>query len=220
MSLQITTIDLGIVNCYLIACDKEFFLIDSGFALRRKALEGALRAAGCQPGALRLALITHGDLDHTGNCAYLQEHYGAKIAMHSGDAGMAERGDMGVGRRPEGMRKLVFKISPFLLAFRSFSPDILLNDGDDLSAYGLDARVYHLPGHSSGSIGILTGEGDLFCGDLLYGSPNPSLHFIVDQPAQAHASLARLRTLNVRTVYPGHGGPFAFAAFLENYTPP
>lgn len=45
MSLQITRIDLGIVNCYLIACDKEFFLIDSGFALRRKALEGVRRAA-------------------------------------------------------------------------------------------------------------------------------------------------------------------------------
>jgi len=220
MSSKITSINLGIVNCFLIDSEAGFFLVDSGLALRRKALEGALLSAGCQPSDLRLALITHGDLDHIGNCAYLQQNYGVKIAMHPADAGMAERGDMGVGRHVTGTRKLIFKFLPFLLAYRPFSPDLLLNDKDDLNAWGLDAQVYHLPGHSSGSIGILTAEGDLFCGDLLYGSPDPSLHFIVDQPDLAQTSIERLKTLGVRTVYPGHGGPFDFDTFIKSYAPP
>ncbi|MCC7129912.1 MAG: MBL fold metallo-hydrolase [Anaerolineae bacterium] len=151
MSLKITRINLGIANCFLIDSEAGFFLVDSGLALRRKALEGALRAAGCQPSDLRLVLVTHGDLDHTGNCAYLQQDCGVKIAMHPNDAGMAEQGDMGIGRHVTGARKLIFKFSPFLLAYRPFSPDLLLNDGDDLNPWGLHARVYHLPGHSSGS---------------------------------------------------------------------
>jgi len=44
---------------------------------------------------------------------------------------------------------------------------MFLEEGQPLSDVGLDASVLHLPGHSKGSIGILTASGDLFCGDLL-----------------------------------------------------
>ena len=56
-----------------------------------------------------------------------------------------------------------------------FQPDVCLEDGDDLREYGFDAQVLHLPGHSNGSIGVLTAGGDLFCGDLLrnWGKPAP-----------------------------------------------
>ena len=40
--------------------------------------------------------------------------------------------------------------------------DLYVEDGYDLSAHGLAAQVVHIPGHSSGSIGVLTAAGDLF----------------------------------------------------------
>ena len=92
--------------------------------------------------------------------------------------------------------------------FETFEPDVLLEDGEDLSAYGLDARVVHLPGHSSGSIGVLTDDGDLFCGDLLVNVMGPSLHYYTDDLAQANESIRKLSDLGVETVYPGHGKPF------------
>ncbi len=92
-----------------------------------------------------------------------------------------------------------------------FEPDIFLEDGDDLSAYGIEGRVLHLPGHSRGSIGILTSEGALFCGDLLGNTRGPVLNTLVDDPAAARASLQRLRSLDVSLVYPGHGEPFPLA---------
>ncbi len=58
----------------------------------RDALEKELENAGCKPGNLQLIVLTHGDTDHAGNCAYLREKYGAQIAMHSDDSGMVERG--------------------------------------------------------------------------------------------------------------------------------
>jgi hydroxyacylglutathione hydrolase len=73
---------MGTVNCYLIKNDAGYILIDTAFPNNRAELEKELENAGCRPGNLRLIVMTHGDLDHTGNGAYLRERYGAKIAMH------------------------------------------------------------------------------------------------------------------------------------------
>ena len=139
--------------------------------LDRDELEGVLARAGCQPGDLELIVITHGDFDHTGNAAYLAKTFGAKIAMHPDDAGMAERGDMFWNRQSGG--DLIRTLAPLfstLFGFgrsQRFAPDLAIEEGYDLSAHGCDARVLSLSGHSKGSIGILAADGDLFCGDLL-----------------------------------------------------
>jgi glyoxylase-like metal-dependent hydrolase (beta-lactamase superfamily II) len=92
--------------------------------------------------------------------------------------------------------------------FEKFKPDILLEDGRDLSSFGLSASVVSIPGHSKGSIGVLTAGGDLFCGDLLRNmTGNPSFPMIDDMTA-ARASIDKLRKLPVKEVYPGHGKPF------------
>ena len=84
-----------------------------------------------------------------------------------------------------------------------------VDEGYDLSEYGLDAKVLHLPGHSKGSIGILTADGDLFCGDLFENRDKPVLSSIMDDLAAAKASVEKLKGLEVGTVYPGHGKPFS-----------
>lgn len=93
-------------------------------------------------------------------------------------------------------------------AFDTFEPDVYVEDGQGLTDYGLGATVLHLPGHTRGSIGVLTAGADLFCGDLLDSMGKPGLQFFIDDVAAAQASLERLRGLDVRTVYPGHGKPF------------
>ena len=82
---------LGSVNCYLIGSQAGYLLIDTGGPNQRLALEKGLADAGCRPGRLKLIVLTHGDFDHTGNAAYLREKFGAKLAMHAGDSGMAVR---------------------------------------------------------------------------------------------------------------------------------
>ena len=75
----------------------------------------------------------------------------------------------------------------------------------------------NLPGHSKGfSIGILTADGHLFCGDLLANTDKPALWSIIDDEDAAHASVEKLRGLDIDTVYPGHGRPFPMKMFLEN----
>ena len=215
MPHRITTITLplpyrlGNVNCYLVETGDAYVLIDTGCSNSRTDLDNELDGAGCRPGNLALIVLTHGDFDHAGNAACLRAKYGAPIAMHSDDVGMVERGDLFAGRK-KGPR-LVRLVAPVLFRFgrsQRFSPDLRVEDGQDLSGYGFEARVISLPGHSKGSVGVLTADADLFCGDLLMNTERPSLNSIMDDAAAADASVERLRGLGIRIVYPGHGVSF------------
>lgn len=205
---------MGSVNCYLSETEVGFILIDTGGPNNRKELIGELEKAGCKPGLLKLIVVTHGDFDHTGNAAYLRKVFGGKIAMDRKDIGMLEDGNMFANRKKPNvlMRKLMPVLSGFGREERC-TPDVLIEGGDDLSEYGFDARVISIPGHSQGSIGILTAVGDLFCGDLLVNTEQPALNSLMDDMAAADASLKKLENMNIGTVYPGHGKPFSFHQF-------
>ncbi len=200
---------MGSVNCYLIETDSSYILIDTGSSYSRKVLVRELENAGCKPGLLKLIVLTHGDFDHTGNVAYLRDAFGGKIAMHPDDSGMVELGDMFINRKKPNI--IIRKLLPVLSGFgksERFTPDLLVQDGDDLTEYEIDASVISIPGHSKGSIGILTAAGELFCGDLLENRDKPVLNPLTDDIAAANASLQKLGSMNIGTVYPGHGMPF------------
>ena len=200
-------------NCYLLEEDDGFVLIDTGQASELQRLVRELDAAGCHKGDLRLVVITHADSDHTGNAVFLRETYGAPIGMHELEAEAARTGRMRCNRKehPDKMPRLMRWIMPLAERFgkpKTFEADVILTDGQDLAEYGLHTSVLHLPGHTQGSLAILTEEGDLFCGDLFWNVRFPRLHLLIDDIPTAHASLERIRNLPVRKLFPGHGKPF------------
>ena len=89
---DIKTIEMTFVNAFLVKVNEGFVLIDTGLSMHWEKLESELISAGCLPDKLKLVIITHGDFDHTGNCAKLQEKYKCKIAMHKDDSLMVENG--------------------------------------------------------------------------------------------------------------------------------
>ncbi|MBZ0286983.1 MAG: MBL fold metallo-hydrolase, partial [Anaerolineae bacterium] len=174
---------------------------------------------GCKPGSLKLIALTHGDFDHCGNAAYFRKKFGSKIALHYDDQGMAQRGDMFWNRQQPNplMRGLVWLL--FRLGQEDrFTPDVFIEEGDDLAAYGFDARVIALPGHSKGSVGFLTAGGDLFCGDLLANTAQPDVWTVVDNPTAMQASVDKLKPYDIQTVYPGHGKPFSMSEFRAHHS--
>ncbi|NOK58915.1 MAG: MBL fold metallo-hydrolase [Chloroflexi bacterium AL-W] len=221
MTLEIKTITTPFifnitVNCHLVKTDCGFILIDTAKTGKRKAIEKELARLGCKPGKLKLIVLTHGDFDHCGNAAYLRAKFGAKVAMHADDNGMVEQGNMFWNRKTppflvRTMMGLIFKLDKA----DQFKPDFTIQEGDNLSAYGFDAKVIELPGHSKGSIGLLTRDSDLFCGDLLANTDKPAIWSIIDDPVSAHISVDKLKGLSINTVYPGHGQPFPMHEFWE-----
>ena len=213
MIKNIKTIILGGFNgnCYLLKTDKGFVLIDTGRKSKRSTLEKELVNEYCKPGNLDLIILTHGDFDHTGNCAYLREKYDTKIAMHQYDVGMVEYGDMFWNRQTGNI--IIKKLVNLFFKIRKFKPDFHLDENSDLSKYGINAKVLYLPGHSKGSIGILTTDKNLFCGDLFTNQKKPKPNSLVDNLNEFNKSIDKVKSLDINTVYPGHGQPFQMISY-------
>jgi len=212
MNESVLRLAFRMVNAYLIRADDGFILIDTGFRSNRKALDAALIGAGCGVGDLKLIVITHGDADHSSNAVYLRQKCGAKIAMHRAEIDAVESGNMFRSRGTLSPLRQLLK--PLMSLFRlkkgdRFTPDVLLAEGDRLIEYGLDATVYHVPGHTRGSLAVLTADGAFFSGDFLENRTRPSIATFVDDATVLRTEFERIKTLNIQTVYPGHGKPFA-----------
>ena len=210
---MIIRIEQNQTNCYLLKVNDGFILIDTGFTKHRQEIAEQMEKAGCTQGKLKLIILTHGDFDHTGNCTYFRDKHDCKVAMHSSDVGMVERGDFFWNRENRSITKILGKLMISLLRMNlkkedRFSPDILLEDMQDISDLGLDAKVIHIPGHSKGSIGILTNDGDFFCGDLFVNTSNPEKNKMISNVDEYESSIRKVRGFEIRTIFPGHGKPF------------
>jgi glyoxylase-like metal-dependent hydrolase (beta-lactamase superfamily II) len=124
----------------------------------------------------RYLLITHNHMDHTGALSKLKSRLDIPVAAHGADAD-----------------KLPLQ------------PDILLCDGDTVPFGDIELKVLHTPGHTPGSICLLTGR-YLISGDTIFpggpgktGSPE-ALRQIIE------SITSKIFVLPDDTqIYPGHG---------------
>ena len=215
---DITKIESGRANCYLVRTEHGFVLIDTGYAKDREIIDEALAQAECDE--LQLIVLTHGDFDHVGNAAYLRERFGCMIAMHQSDVNMVETGDMFSNRGMGRLKEAFVKVFAFFMRIRldkadRFSPDVLVEDGQSLAGLGFKATVHHLPGHSRGSIGLLTDQGHFFCGDLFTNVSSPKKSTLVSNHDDYAKSMEVIQHLDIKTVYPGHGTSFSQDALSD-----
>ncbi len=205
--------------CYAFLLKEErSILIDTGRPKDFAAIERSLLRHGVALADLSLILHTHGHWDHAGSTAQLRRLTNAPAAVHVADAPMVRRGDNGV-LRPTGLNGWLLKP---LLDGRcpGFEPDLLIDREIDLADFGVAARVVFTPGHTAGSISVLTNEGDLMVGDLLMGGyfggflrpHRPGLHYYAEDLAAVYASVRKVLGMAPRRIYPAHGGPFEPAA--------
>ena len=130
MPSEIKAIDLGSVNCYLFKTGDSYLLIDTGFSNKRTDLEKELESAGCQPGNLNLIILTHGDSDHAGNCAYLREKYGTEIAMHRSELDAVKSGDPVLNKKiKHNLKGIIVRIMLYFFKLKNsdrFMPDLFI----------------------------------------------------------------------------------------------
>ena len=206
MSLRVHSIQTRLARSYLIEGDEGLYLVDTGAPGSEEAVLRLMRELGRSD--LRLIYITHAHLDHYGSAAALRRITGAPVAIHRADADAMARGETRLGEI-RGWGRLIGVVKRLLetrMKPEGVRPDILLDDGDRLDKWGLDAKVIHIPGHTHGSSCLLV-EGRLaFVGDLL--STTGRLHaqrFFAEDWSKIPESLERLKALGVEWVYAGHG---------------
>jgi glyoxylase-like metal-dependent hydrolase (beta-lactamase superfamily II) len=174
-------------------------LIDTGPAGTVWRLLAEMKRAGVPPRDLQRIVLTHCDVDHMANAHRLQRITGAEVCAHADDAPYITGAQPLPG--PPVRRLLGATVG------RSVRPprvDRALREGDVLD--GL--VVLHLPGHTPGHIGVQAGS-VLVAGDTVSGGRRlrPAPRFLTWNEELARRSIARMATLDVDLLLPGHGTP-------------
>lgn len=198
-------------NCYLVQGAEGAVLIDAGPRGAAKKIIAGIEAAGVSPQDIRLIFITHGHLDHYGAVGEIKAWCGAPVATHYSEPFFSQdrRNALPPAQTLRGsiVRWLYLLLSP-LFPFAPLKPDILLEDGADLSPYGVDAHTILVPGHSPGSLAVVTTKGDAFIGDLFVNYSVPSQPIYLSDRKAWQQSYERIQALKPRMIYVGHGEPF------------
>jgi hydroxyacylglutathione hydrolase len=217
MGIAIHTIPLGFDNAYLVK-DQGTIMIDCGEPKKSKAFIKGLEEVSIKPEEIKLIVLTHGHWDHIGSAAEIKEITGAKIVMHQNEKRWLEESlkpmPPSVTAWGSVISKLVtWGIIPFK-HIRATKVDIILKDKEfSLNDYGIEGKVIHTPGHSSGSVSILLDTGEAFVGDLAVNKfplrLTPGLPIFAEDWPKLIESWQKLLDLGVKIVYPAHGDPFS-----------
>ncbi len=194
----------GNVNCYIVEDNDKAILIDTG---RKKYRDKILEK--CREFHVGLIVLTHGHMDHCQNAAYLANALHIPIAMNKKDLNLIPDNRKQALFAKTFLGKIVLSVS--LSSFEKdslevFEPKIYLENDDDLSEYGIAAKVVELPGHTKGSIGIKVDD-NLFVGDALMNMFYPTLSMLYADEQEMLSSAEYISELGDKTIYFGHGKP-------------
>ena len=180
-------------NCFVVGSesDKKGIIIDPG--ADAGAIMDAVRDTGL---SIDLIVATHNHVDHVGALRQVKEATGAPYAVHEADA-ESVMPDV-FGRMLGVMMSRSLKAPP--------KPDRLLREGDIIDVGGWHFTVLHTPGHTPGSICLLT-EDKVFTGDTLFRRGiGTTLMPGSSRPQLLNSIRTRLMALpDDTTIYPGHG---------------
>lgn len=224
-----TLLPIGAINSYVVRGDSTI-MIDTGpnNEYTFEFLKQELRRNETDISAIDRILITHGHVDHYGLAKQISKASGAEVFVHKADEDLVKdfegtfldkkdefRKEMSKCGIPERTLDLVEEFFDFLSRMTD-STDIsgYLEDGQRIDAGDITLKIIHTPGHSAGSVCLLSSEGILFSGDTLPREYSPSvvcpgagtLSAGLDEYLN---SLEKLKGIDAKEVYPGHGGPFS-----------
>ncbi len=211
---MVITIKCAASNCYLLKNDSRSagILVDAGLSADLGRLKKRLKAEN-----VRLILLTHGHFDHIGAAARLSEDLRIPVAMSREDFPLLTDPSLGRLHGSTVLGSLLAASACLTMnkrAFPPFIPSVWLRDGQSLSEFGVDARVVALPGHTKGSVGVLTSEKEFMVGDAMFNIFKATGARLYEDFEQMKRSLEVIKSSGAKQIYVGHGRPIDPAGSL------
>lgn len=191
-------------NATLVWCDetKEAAIIDAGGEVDR-----LLALVAQKQLKLTKALITHGHIDHAGGVAVLKEKTGVEVI------GPHEADSFWLNALGEQSRMFDFPEA------KPFTPDVWLQDGDEVSLGNSTLQVIHCPGHTPGHVVFYDSQAQMAqVGDVLFAGSIGRTDF----PKSNHQDLINSITQKLFPLgadvefIPGHGPNSTFGAEMRS----
>lgn len=202
---DIHRIRCGNGNCYIVENGTSGILVDTG---KKEFLDKVLQA--CRAYSIKLLVLTHAHFDHAENAARISDTLGIPIGMQENDCNLICSNASQSLSAATILGKIVLSASLREFSVRTipeFKPHVLLQDGDSLSSYGIDAKIVALPGHTDGSIGVDVEQTHLMVGDALMNMFYPTVSMLYHCRSDMLRSAKKISNLGNRTIYFGHGKP-------------
>jgi glyoxylase-like metal-dependent hydrolase (beta-lactamase superfamily II) len=184
----------------------ELVLIDTGAGIRWERLVGNIEKLGFDPAHISTIILTHCHFDHIGAAVKLRERFGSRLVMHNLDAELVEAGDQRL------TAAFCFKVilEPFLIDLKLYHEEEQLRVGSHV------LTCLHTPGHTPGSISVLTemgGKRILFAQDI--GAP--LLPEFDCNPFTWVESVEKLYALHADILCDGHSGAYEPDTVVQEY---
>ncbi|MGH1350608.1 MAG: MBL fold metallo-hydrolase [Methyloligellaceae bacterium] len=219
---RIPIMPMGMVNAFLIKSPAGAILVDTGLPGTEKEIKKAMNRASVSIEDIKLIIITHAHIDHAGNVSLLKRMSGAPVLGHKADLPYF-RQEQKMTFCPTGwFGRLFLKTGLIQKSYKAFTPDILLNNGDEmnLQEFGYSGTIRHTPGHTEGSISVELSDGNALVGDLISSgillggtirtgrAKRPPFE---DDPHAVSHELQKMVKAGIHKFHMGHGGPLGSA---------
>ena len=209
MSQNIQTFIGGFAKAFALV-GRSTILVDCGPKGNSITMEKALNDIGIKPSDVSLIVLTHGHWDHVGSLSALRELTGAPVLCHKNAAAALEEGwgEEIIPRTAPARVMTRFAPKNTEKNRRPIKADITVTEETDLAAYGVAAKILPTPGHTSGSLSVITDEKEAIIGDLIMKFPplKPALSLLSNNVDDLKASLRKLLDAGVQNFHLAHGG--------------
>ena len=210
---EIHRIKCGHVNCYIVENGTNGILVDTG---KKEFINRVMEQ--CKYYHVKLIVLTHGHFDHAENAARISNALGIPVGMNEKDCNLIRSNTEQMLSAESLLGKLVLSASLKEFSIRTleeFKPDILLNDGESLSSYGINAKIMALPGHTDGSIGIDVDGAFLMVGDALMNMFYPTVSMLFHNKNDMLESAGKIGRMGNKIIYFGHGRPVSNRQWIK-----